>query len=178
MSLITFTGRVSGATKVKETLENYSAAIAGVFAKNRIENLLLKRTKERFGPPGSSSNAQTSPEGRPWAPLSENTSRHTNQNRSQKLVDSGTLRDSIDVVRKNMRDSALQSPTGGGFSIGITPNSPANAYARVHQFGGYSGRNYLVHIPARRFLGISSKDVVAVDTSIARFLRSKGIGVG
>lgn len=177
MSLIgsvLFKFKVRNSSKVKRVLEKYDIAIASIFSKNRLQKLLLKRTKDRFLPPGTNPRAQKDPKGKTWEKLSPNTKRKINRNRSQVLVETSALWKSIQVVKQRMQGSVLQSPTGGGFSIGIRPNDPANNYARLHQFGGFVGKS---RIPVRRFLGISKEDTLAVDNGVKRLLKKHGIGV-
>jgi len=169
---IRFLSKITGVSKVKQVFSRITTGVQSVLAKKRLEDLLLKRTLERFDPPGSRKYAQKAPPiGKPWAPLSPYTRRKKNVNRSQKLVDTGKLRSSIGIVKRNMEGSVLQSPTGGGFSIGIKPGSKASKYARIHQFGGYAGVNRKVYIPARRYLGIDKTDIVSVQRLVNNIMK-------
>lgn len=177
MAILSFIGKVTGTKALGRKLTAYTASFATIFGGNRLENLLLERTKERFEPKGSNPNAQRSPFGDYWLPLSPETNRKTNTNTSQLLVDSGQLRDAITIVRGNMRQAAIESPGGGGFTIGVLSSSSAADYAALHQFGGFAGKNNKVFIPARPFLGISKQDSIAVDNVMVRVLKGFGIGV-
>lgn len=170
---------VTGASKVKNVLAGYLTGIQQIFAKDRLEKLIVKRTKARFGTPGSHKNAQRDPSGKPWVDLSPRTKRRYNRNRRQKLVDAKDLVQAIAVVRQNMTGSALQSPTGGDFSVGIAPSASQRVQrkARILNFGGYAGRNRKVRIPGRRYLGVGDEDVKAVDLMVKRVMRKFQIGV-
>lgn len=176
---LNFSFAVTGASKVKTILAGYLSGIQQIFAKDRLENLIVKRTKARFGPPGSHKNAQRTPAGKPWVELSPRTKRKYNRNRRQKLVDSKSLVRAIGVVRQNMEGSALQSPTGGGFSVGILPSASQRVQrkARILNFGGFAGRGGQVRIPGRRYLGIGNEDIKAVDLMVKRAMRKFNIGV-
>lgn len=175
---IRVSGGVRGASKLKAVLDTTGGAITALLARDRIQSLLLKRTTDRFKPKGGN-RAQTDPNGIPWAPVKRSTveRRRYNKNKHQGLVDSQSLVKAIAIVRSRMSGSALQSPTGGGFSIGIKPGSPANKYARTHQLGGYTGTNHDIRVKARRFLGIGAGDVAAVQGLIKRVMAKSGIQV-
>jgi len=170
---------VTGASKVKKLLDNAGVAVNNILhrGQNRLEDFILKRTKARFGTPGSSPMAQKDPYGVAWPPLSPKTKRKRNKNRSQKLVDTGQLYKSIMVIKKNMSTAALTSPTGGGFSIGVNPTFSGNSvkYAWTHQKGAFNWQGR--RIPKRRFLGIGPEDVKAVREEIRRTVIESGLDV-
>jgi phage gpG-like protein len=170
MSIIEFSGKVRGTTKLKQKLQGYATAFGAIFAKGQLEKILLERTLGRFKTTGPT--AQKDPSGTPWAPLSKETKR--SYRRDQKLVDTGGLMNSIAIVRRKMSMSELQSPTGGGFSIGVV-GEEISKYARAHQFGAMAGKGYQVRIPQRRFLGIGAGDVELVDNRIAKILLRQGL---
>ena len=149
------TVRVRNASRVRRALDDYPTIVELGLARGRVERLLLRRTKERFNPLGSSKTAQRDPSGKKWVSLSP----RTRGNPNRILYRSGTLQESIQVLDRRMSMAALSTPSGGGFRIGVNPNSPAAGYAGVHQNGGRAGGS---RIPRRRFLGVSSADATAV----------------
>lgn len=166
---VVISGSVSGATKLHRRLGRVTVGVDNLLGKGRLEGFLLRRVKERFKPPGGKI-AQRDPSGNPWAKLKDGTKRRINLNRSQVLVESGKLRDAIQIVRSNLSSiSALASPTGAGFYIGIPLGHEVAKYARLHNNGGRTGKG--VRIPRRRFLGISREDVKAVDNLLRREMR-------
>lgn len=169
--------KVRGTSKVKRHLDTAIAATSYVLHQKRLEKLLLERTQGRFQKAGDSDKiAQRDPSGRPWKALSPETLRHPRASNERKLYRDAHLLNSIAVIRSNMRSSVLQSPTGGGFRIGIRPGSPAEEYARVHQFGASNtGRSRTTRVPQRRFLGIGKLDVIAVDRFINRAFKDHGL---
>lgn len=167
------TVKVTGQAKVKALMARAAGIPELVFAQGRLESLLLRRTKARFAPIGTTAGAQKTPDGQLWKPLAPSTLASGGDNK-RKLNRSGQLLQSIAILRTNMRDSAIASPTGGGFRIGINPGSPANAYARIQNNGGVSGRNLSSRIPARRYLGIGAGDVRAVSDLLYRVKRKQG----
>lgn len=91
---------------------------------------------------------ETSPDGQPWEDWSKSTyvSRDKmNKLEGKKLQQDRDLYKSLDSEIKDwgVRYGAIR---GGGVK-----------YARIHQLGGYAGRNRKVKIPARPYLGYSNK---------------------
>jgi hypothetical protein len=167
--------QVKGASKVKRMLDRAILGTSFVFNQKNLERLLVERTRGRFNEAGGGgryqSVAQRDPSGKRWKDLSPETlETHPNSNRI--LYRTGALQKSIGVVRRRMSKAQLQSPTGGGFSIGVRGGNEIQTYARVQNFGS-DERN----IPARRFLGIGPGDVDAVDNFIARNFAKSGLRV-
>ena len=165
---VQLSAKFTGTRRVAAVIKGYREAAAVVLTQGRIEAVLLRRTKERFDTAGSSARAQTGPSGKPWKELAPATLERREGDPKRKLYQTGALRNSVAVVRKSMGRSVLQSASGGGFTIGIKPGTVADDYARIHQFGGYSGRNGKVRIPARRYLGVSKEDAVSVRRMLRR----------
>lgn len=130
----------------------------------QIGEYLQRSTRERF-------KTQTAPDGTPWAPLSENTKKHRNQNK-------------ILTLRGHLQGKLTWQ--AGSNSVEIGTNS---IYAATHQFGmtkGYAGTGQYKtkqgsfpipwgNIPARPFLGISDSDetqlLKIIETHIANILK-------
>lgn len=171
---ILFSARVRNTSRVKSSLAGLSAATSVALSSGRLERLLLRRTLERFQTLGANRRAQKSPEGDTWARPTKHTmrKRKLSSDSNRALFDTGALMDSISVLRSELRSkAALASPTGAGFSIGVQAGSPAEKYARLHQFGG---RTKYGRVPARRYLGISAEDVKAVEDMLLRIYRTQG----
>lgn len=179
--ILGFRFKFRGSQKVKAMLDRAQKAAGLVYSQKALEKLLVARTKGRFNEFGAagpySSVAGRDPDGVPWKPLAASTTNYRSGNPGRALFVTGALRDSIGVTRSNMGKVAVQSPSGGGFSIGVR-NTTAQAeggktpsqYARFHQFGTAT-------LPQRRFLGIGAGDVKAVDDWIARQFKKQGINV-
>lgn len=171
---LTFSSSTSGASRIKALLIAAEGATALALSKDRLEKLLLRRIRERLLPRGTTPRSQKDNAGKDFAPNKPATiKRRTNKRTDQALYDTGELYRSITVVRSNLRASALATPSGAGFSIGIAPGSEANKYARTVNFGGYTPKGG-ARIPARRFMGVGKADASAVDAMIQRTFRSAG----
>ena len=161
-------GLVRGASKVRRALGELGSVPELVLAQQRIERLIVRRTRERFAPAGANRRAQASPQGVPWEPLSRLTPllRSTNKGGTdQALVDTGLLRSQIGVVRGRLED-AIRTPTGASAFVGVTGSR--KDVGRLHQFGGTNDLGFPV--PARPFLGIGDDDVKAVQGVINRIV--------
>lgn len=117
---------------------------------------LLNTTRERF-------NAQQSPGGTPWAPLSAATKARKRRNRNKILTERGFLRGNL-AYRADATSVVIGSPS---------------IYAGTHQFGaekGAFGTASSGHpipwgtIPARPFLGLSDDDSDEVTSLVTEFL--------
>lgn len=145
---------VRGSQRLKRRLDIIRQSAADVVADrdNAIKNLLLRRNLERF-------DRGVDPDEVAWEPLQNATVRKKARlgypTPERPLFATGFLRKSIGIIRGN---ATFAVATGAGFRIGIT--NPDAGYGRFHQQG--SG------VPQRRFLGINSKDVKAVDALIRR----------
>ncbi len=100
-------------------------------------------TRHRFG-------WGTSPDGKAWKP-----SKRVLAHGGQTLVKSTILRDSI-----TSRSSDKEAEVGTNV-----------IYGAIHQLGGQAGRKHAVRLPARPYLGLSSRDGQVVEKIIADFLR-------
>lgn len=151
---------VTGAAKIAARIRTIRASTAAVLTGERLPQLLLKRTKERF-------LKQVDPEGAKWKALSPATleDKRKRGKRMAILQREGVLYDSIAIISRNMTTLAVS--TGAGFSIGVINSNngeygadPA-VYGRTHQFGNAKVRQ-------RRFLGVGKSDVKAVDNLLRR----------
>ena len=95
------------------------------------------------------------PDGRPWRP---NTAATLKKKRGGKiLVDRGILRQSINYKADSH-----------GVEIGVGHNPP---YAKIHQYGGKTGRGRRVTMPARPYLGINDTDLKDVADILMQHLK-------
>lgn len=153
-------GYVTGAEKVVSRLRTIRASTAVVLHGKGIENLLLRRTKERF-------LKEVDPGGVAWKALAQSTidDKIKRNKLMKKLQRTGLLYNSIAIIKRSQ--TTLASATGAGFSIGVVNSNNGEygadpgIYGRVHQFG-------TSRVPKRRFLGISAADVKSVDGILRR----------
>ena len=111
----------------------------------RIADTLRDATKDRF-------DAQTSPEGKPWAKKKQSTL--DRQGRGKRAVDTRPLHYSLDLR------SQIFAASGPDFAeVGSN-----RIYAAMMQFGGQKEKfpHLWGDIPARPFLGISEDDRTAI----------------
>lgn len=166
---------VRGASRVRLLVNSIQNGVFESIAKGRIEKLIVRRTKDRFAPLGANPRAQKDPVGRSWARLAASTRRRRNTDRSQVLVESTALVNSIVVLQQGM-GKALGRATGAASRVGISPTAlgrngkTVENYGIVHQAGTAS-------TPQRRFLGVSQDDARAVEAVIQRIMRRSETGV-
>ena len=148
--------RVRGVKLLRSRLTALGLTASQFGNSKQLQALMVQRVRSRFSKRGKL--AQKDPDGRPWAPLAASTNRRrkVNKDASQKLVDRGTLRRSIAVVRERQGPSVVN--TGAGFRIGVV--GPAARYAGVQQRGGTNPKG--ATIPARPFLGVGREDAEAI----------------
>ncbi len=100
---------------------------------------LVTETQHRF-------EAQTGPDGKPWAGLAESTLAKKGRSKKGKkpkvLRDQGDLYDSL----SHQTDSWI------ALRVGVT-----RVYGRIHQLGGMAGRGQKVEIEARPYLGLTDE---------------------
>lgn len=147
-----FVATSQGLPGLKVRFKGINAAITAAFGKGKIEDFLLKRTRGRFLPKGRYPTAQKSPDGSPWAPLTQATLDRKKSggfpaNASRALYHTGSLAASIRILRKTGKPYSSGTTDSWQFSLGVGKESPAYKYAAVHQKG--SGR-----VPARPFIGV------------------------
>ena len=95
------------------------------------------------------------PDGRPWIK-----SKRASRDGGKTLVDKGMLRQAI-----NYKASKDEVEIGVG-------NFPV--YARIHQYGGRTGKGHRLNLPARPYLGINQDDIDEAQRIIEKFLRLRG----
>jgi hypothetical protein len=151
---------VHGAARLSQRIATLRARLALPEVVPEIGALLLRRTLDRF-------DHELDPDGQHWKPLTEDTFKrrgYLNKEQAraglhQMLVRTGTLRDSIALIRGGL-DSTFTN-TGAGLRIGIPASARdargelVSAYARIQN-------------RERRFLGIGALDVKAVDGLLRR----------
>lgn len=160
MSFLKITTKWLGLGKLRSRISKIASATAAVFHKGDYGQFLVDRTVSRFAPAGVTDNAQTAPNGRPWARPHPSTLRRRRKNKrgaTQALVDRGDLRKSIRVLSKDLSTTALHTTSGGKIIVGVDPSSRAAKYAAVHQYGGRTPQG--ATIVARPFLGFSAEDI-------------------
>ncbi len=132
-------------------------------AMRNIGELLLNSTRERF-------DTQRSPEGVPWAPLSETTRRRKRRNVDKILTERGHLRgtiahragrDFVEVGSSRVHASTHQFGAKKGAFGGVRTSLPGRSFFQPIPWGD---------IPARPFLGVSADDEAAIRTEIADFI--------
>ncbi len=169
---------IRGVSKVRILLSSLSGGVAESIARGRIEKLMVRRWKDRFAPIGANPRAQIDPVSKVWARLGASSTRSTNKDRSQVLVETGALRNSIVVLQQGM-GKALGRGTGASSRVGVSPTAigergkSVQEYAALHQAGAKS-------LPQRRFLGVSQADAKAVEGVIQRIMlrAEKGLLAG
>jgi phage gpG-like protein len=145
---------VSGAERLGRRIRTLRDRFGLAPFKEELGDLLLARTMRRF-------DAEVDPDGVPWASLARKTQRDRARLGfdGQKLVRTGKMRDSIQLIRGV---GGFYTNTGAGLRIGIPNGREAMiGWVQNHGYGA---------IPARRFLGVGRLDVKAVDS----FLRRRG----
>lgn len=148
------TSRVTGAERLKRRIQTIRQNLDLPAMTEEINALLLVRIRRRF-------DNEVDPENRPWVPLAPVTIADKIRRGfgdKKKLVRTGKLRDAIQSIRGGA--GAVYTNTGASARIGIDDPS---VVARARALN--SGTN---KIPARRFLGIGSLDVKAVDSLLRR----------
>ena len=127
-----------------------------------IGELLLRSTRRRF-------DTRQSPQGAPWAPLSENYRRRKRRNRDKILTLDGYLRGGL-----NYRAGRDYVEIGSD-----------RIYASTHQFGAEQGEFGATgggkpipfgDIPARPFLGVSDEDSDEINVRIADYISGAWLG--
>ena len=160
---------VAGVQRARKQLELIAEEVLAPVVALRIEQRILKNTKERFV-------HKRSPNGVPWAPLSTAAiERRARLRKSAKyfptafglahygiLVSTGQLADSIRIFRTGESRGKLMA-TGAGFRIGT--NHPA---ARMHQYGTNK-------VPARPFLGFTRFDVGYIERLLMNQSKRAGL---
>lgn len=164
---------VRGAQRVRLLTSSIRGGIFASIAQGRIEKLIVKRTKDRFAPLGANPRAQKDPVGTTWRRLAATTRRRKNSDRTQVLVETATLRNSIVILQKGM-GKALGRATGANSRVGVNPSAlqggrRVEEYAIAHQAG-------TARVPQRRFLGVSQEDAKAVEGVIQRIMSRSETG--
>lgn len=152
--MATDTPQVTGAAALSQRIAKLRENLNLPALTQEIGVLLQRRTIQRF-------DKEVDPDNRRWKPLSPATlriKRRLGYGRKGMLKRTERLRNSIRVIRGGFGSTFTN--TGAGVRIGVDDPKVAE-YARVQNRG--EGR-----IPARRFLGIGSLDVKAVDSLLRR----------
>lgn len=156
-----------GAEKIRRRIQAIQAGTAVALNPDNLENLLVRRIKQRF-------DRAVDADGRAWPPLAERTVLlKKNAAHQDPLKRTGLMYDSIRRIRKGSADKFAVS-TGAGFRIGVD-NEVASVYARLMNNGFFHVRAKR-WIPARRFLGIGELDRKAVDNHLRRYIIRQGLG--
>jgi phage gpG-like protein len=162
--------------QISANFRTITAAIGATLTdqRNVVSDMLIERIRRRF-------TTKRDLKGHPWrAIVAGNFPRTTaptggavlRPTRSQVLVNTGLLRDSIKRVGKGER-TPLKKNTGAGFRIGVV--GPASIWGTIMQKGGMSFlpgiRGH--RIPPREFLGITKKDADDVLKSMRDQIRDE-----
>lgn len=119
-------------------------------AMDEIGSYLEDRTLERF-------ERGEAPDGTPWLP-----SQRALDENGKTLIDKGLLMASINY------EARPDAVTVGSNVI----------YAAIHQFGGETGRNRAVDMPARPYLGVNDADLDEIELIVADYVSDFGTGGG
>ena len=119
-------------------------------AMDEIGSYLEDRTLGRF-------ERGEAPDGTPWLP-----SQRALDENGKTLIDKGLLMASINY------EASTDAVTVGSNVI----------YAAIHQFGGETGRNRAVEMPARPYLGVNDADLDEIEMIVADYVSDFGTGGG
>ena len=154
---------VSGAAKLSKRIATIRAALAVPVLTKEIGELLLRRTLDRF-------EREVDPNYTPWRPLASSTlarrKRAGGVPGAKILQQTGAMKKSIKIIRGD-NTGTIYTNTGAGVRIGIEDEEQVPK-ARAHQRG-------TPRIPVRKFLGIGSRDVNAVDGLLRRAASKAGL---
>ena len=132
-------------------------------AMRSIGELLLNSTRGRFG-------TQRSPDGVPWAPLSDTTRRRKRRNADKILTERGHLRgtiayragrDFVEVGSSRVYASTHQFGAKKGEFGGVRTSLPGRSFFQPIPWGD---------IPARPFLGLSDEDETAISQELLDYI--------
>jgi len=115
----------------------------------------------RFSQDRITSGKETAPDGTPWIPLGKSTVR---RKKAKGFGDKKILMQT-ESMYQNIR---LGNVSRESFDVGSS-----TAYARIHQFGGKTGRDYKATIPARPYIGISEEERQKLEVRVAGWLKEK-----
>lgn len=111
---------------------------------------MLVQTEQRFV-------GEHDPDGRPWTPLAPATLRYKKTNKI--LTESGH--------RGGLRGTITYQSNKRRMSYGTNKK-----YGAIHQLGGQAGRNHMVTIPARPYLGITNENMTEFYTIVKDYLEA------
>ncbi|MEX2475058.1 phage virion morphogenesis protein [Marinobacter sp.] len=140
--------------KALSKLENMDQHFDGLYA--QMGAYLVRKTKDRF-------RAEESPDGTPWAPLSQETTLSEGnpfskrKNRDKVLTESGDL---MGLLRFQVDGNTLE----------VGSNQP---YAAMMHFGGKTSPRSMIPnatVPARPFLGVSDDDSAHILKLVERYV--------
>ncbi len=151
--------RVLGRAALIARMRRISANMPDIVSGEQVQNLMLRRTLDRF-------DSGVSPENTPWPPLEKSTIERKERGGypypKKPLHRTSLLRDSIAIIH-GLTTGLLVSNTGLGFRIGVD-NAEASEYGRLHNRG--EGGQKL-----RKFLGVGYLDTESVRALVARNLK-------
>lgn len=173
--------RLSGLrTKLRKVRRGISDALDG--SAEFAESLVLKHTLQRFQRAGANKRAQTSPEGYDWPPPAESTLRSRKENRggrSQAMVDTGLMRDSIYAKRRKSggdHDVSIRIRPGVQYSKGGGKRIAVSTVARLLQNGFINAQGKFV--PPRPFAGIDEDTAKVLEGGVITRLKAQLFGLG
>lgn len=170
MARLDFSSRFRGLQGLKDTFGGMLTAVRNVFGKKKIEDIVLGIHKQRFEPKGRNRFAQFDPDKRPWVDITDYTysRRRKNKIRTQALVDTGALRNAVQLTRDNLSNALT---VGVGVArVGIPIGSPEYQKGLKMQ-NGYLKRirgGEVLRIPPRPFIGVGKLETTAVGRFIDR----------
>ncbi|RLA05770.1 MAG: hypothetical protein DRQ47_00325 [Gammaproteobacteria bacterium] len=170
-TLFEFSANMTGAQRVRSMIKTAINATGAILGDKVITKKILKMQQDRFATSGI--RAQKSPDGVPWAKLSDNTKRRRNPNRSQVLTDTDKLRKAIVVARDGLK-SALKAGTGHAeVAVRHVQNRQIGKDGSVNvrytdEYGSHLQNGFVsswggARVPARPFLGIGKQDAKEIE---------------
>lgn len=153
------TPQVKGVGSLSSRIKRLREGAVGIVNDVQIAQLLESRIRARFA-------QGVAPDGTPWPGLMETTiarkGRKGSRNKDKLLQDTGRLFASLKIIQGG-NVGLLAGATGAGVRIGISDPIAAE-YGRLHNYG--------LGQEKRRFIGLSTLDVVAVSGYLRRRLKS------
>lgn len=172
MATLDISGRVRVGSGVSRFFTAFKEAMRETFGRRKLEDIILASHKARFEPAGRSAVAQKTPDRLPWAPITEYTlaNRKKNKNPAQALVDTGALRDAIQIIRSSLRQVVNENTRRARARVGVPTTSPQYLKGQRMNFGyTKKGRGGVdIVIPAREFIGIDPRTLTAVGRFVDR----------
>lgn len=175
-------------TKVARRLKQYQRGIKDAIddTSEFAAEVALKHTLQRFEAAGRNKRAQQSFTGEDWVPPKASTLRNRKKNkggRTQSLVDTGLMRDSVRArLRKGRKEREAIIFIRPGVRYPKKKGSIAvSTVAKLQQRGYITASNSRIggrYVPPRRFMGIDEDTERVIRGDLATRLKAKILGLG